>query len=55
MPSLCVRRRYRKSVNVRSHSENRLRGHSLHFGLSAPPTASQAFVPGVATETQDML
>src|SRR5260370_24152592 len=22
-------------------------GHSLHFGLSAPPTASQASVPGV--------
>src|SRR5579859_909510 len=27
-------------------------GHSLHFGLSAPPTASQASVPGVAIETQ---
>jgi hypothetical protein len=30
-------------------------GHSLHFGLSAPPTASQASVPGVARETHDML
>jgi hypothetical protein len=30
-------------------------GHYLHFGLSAPPTASQAFVPGVARERQDML
>jgi hypothetical protein len=27
-------------------------GHSLHFGLNAPPTASQASVPGVAIETQ---
>jgi len=27
-------------------------GHSLLFGLSAPPTASQASVPGVAIETQ---
>ncbi len=27
-------------------------GHSLRFGLSAPPTASQASVPGVAIETQ---
>jgi hypothetical protein len=25
-------------------------GHSLHFGLSAPPAASQASVPGVASE-----
>ena len=30
-------------------------GHSLHFGLSAPPSASQAFDPGVAKETHDML
>ena len=30
-------------------------GHSLHSGLGAPPTASQAFVPGVASETHDML
>lgn len=30
-------------------------GHLLHCGLSAPPTASQASVPGVARETQDML
>jgi hypothetical protein len=27
-------------------------GHSLHFGLSAPPTAAQASVLGVAIETQ---
>ena len=27
-------------------------GHSLHFGLSAAPTASQASVPGVVIETQ---
>ena len=27
-------------------------GHSLHFGLRAPPTASQASVPGVVIETQ---
>jgi hypothetical protein len=26
--------------------------HSLRFGLDAPPTASQASVPGVAIETQ---
>ncbi len=26
--------------------------HSLHFGLSAPPTASQDSVSGVAIETQ---
>ncbi len=25
-------------------------GHSLHYGLSAPPTALQASVPGVARE-----
>ena len=30
-------------------------GHSLHYGLSAPPTASQSSVPGVAGETQTML
>lgn len=30
-------------------------GHSLHFGLSAPPAASQASVPGVASETRNML
>jgi hypothetical protein len=29
--------------------------HSLHFGLSAPPTASQASVPGVVIETRAML
>jgi hypothetical protein len=29
-------------------------GHSLHFGLSAPPTASQASAPGVARETHDV-
>ena len=29
--------------------------HPLHCGLSAPPTASQASVSGVARETQDML
>src|SRR6266436_3664027 len=28
-------------------------GHSLHSGLSAPPTASQASVPGVVRETHD--
>ena len=27
-------------------------GHSLHFGLSVPPTASHASVPGVAIEPQ---
>ncbi len=27
-------------------------GSSLHFGLSAPPPAPQASVPGVASETQ---
>jgi len=27
-------------------------GHSLHYGLSAPPTAPQASVPAVAIETQ---
>ncbi len=30
-------------------------GHSLHCGLSAPPTASQASFPGVARETHGML
>jgi len=30
-------------------------GHSLYYGLSASPTASQVSVPGVATETQGML
>ena len=30
-------------------------GHSLHYGLSAPPTALQSSVPGVAGETQTML
>jgi len=30
-------------------------GHSLHFGLNAPPAAAQASVPGVAWETPDML
>jgi hypothetical protein len=29
--------------------------HSLHFGLNAPPAASQASVPGVARETKGML
>lgn len=28
---------------------------SLHCGLNAPPMASQAFVPGVASETRTML
>ena len=30
-------------------------GRSLHYGLSAPPKASQAFVPGVAMETPHVL
>ncbi len=29
-------------------------GRSLHCGLNAPPTASLASVPGVASETQSM-
>ncbi len=32
-----------------------LLGHSLHCSLNAPPTASQASVPGVASEAQTML
>jgi hypothetical protein len=32
-----------------------LAGPSLHWGLNAPPTASQAFVPRVAGETRSML
>jgi hypothetical protein len=28
---------------------------SLHCGLNAPPTASQAFISGVTSETQSML
>lgn len=30
-------------------------GPSLHCGLNAPPAASQAFVPGVASAGQTML
>jgi hypothetical protein len=30
-------------------------GYSLHYGLNAPSTASQASVPGVASKTQSML
>jgi hypothetical protein len=29
------------------------RGRSLRYGLSAPPTASQAFIPGGARERQE--
>jgi len=34
---------------------DRYAGRSLHYGLRAPPTASQAFVPGVAREIHTML
>src|SRR6267154_6543242 len=43
----------RDSLNLGGNSKGD--GRSLHFGLSAPPTASQAFVPGVATETSHVL
>ena len=36
-------------------AEDPAAGHFLHCGLIAPPTASQAFVPGVARQTLDML
>ncbi len=35
--------------------EYSLLGHSLPYGLNAPPTASQAFVPGVANTIHNML
>ena len=35
-------------------ADNSGAGHSLHCGLSAPPTASEAFVPGVVRETHGM-
>jgi hypothetical protein len=37
------------------YGENKDSGRSLHSVLSAPPTASQASVPGAARETHDML
>jgi hypothetical protein len=51
---LIVKRR--KNVTVFTLRDSRKgAGRSLHCGLNAPPTASQASVPGVASETQSML
>jgi hypothetical protein len=36
-------------------AQDSVAGHSLQFGLSASPTASQASVPRVARQTHDML
>jgi hypothetical protein len=40
----------RTAIVFTSSDKNKGDGRSLHCGLSAPPTASQAFVPGVAME-----
>jgi len=39
----------------RQEYKSKYAGRSLHYGLSAPPRASRAFVPGVVSETQTML
>jgi hypothetical protein len=46
---LIVKRR--TTTVLTSNDKNKGDGRSLHYGLSAPPTASQAFVPGVTMET----
>jgi len=38
-----------------SDKRSTIAGNSLHCGLNAPPMASQASVPGVASETHNML
>ena len=50
---LIVKRRTTTVFTLRDNSKGD--GRSLHYGLNAPPTGSQAFVPGVASERQDML
>jgi hypothetical protein len=50
---LIVKRRTTTVFALRDNSKGA--GRSLHYGLNAPPTASQAFVPGVAMETPHML
>jgi hypothetical protein len=51
-PTDCQQERH-DSFTLRDNSKGD--GRSLHYGLSAPPTASQAFVPGVAMETPIVL
>src|ERR1700674_2569760 len=48
-PLLLVVKR-RTATVFTSSDKNKGDGRSLHCGLSAPPTASQAFVPRVAIE-----
>jgi hypothetical protein len=54
------RQRYALTIRITGFKFNNLLssqarvGHSLHCGLNAPPTASQASVTGVANETQTM-
>jgi hypothetical protein len=50
---LVVKRRTTTVLTLRDDSKGDSR--SLHYGLSAPPTAAQAFVPGVAVETPHVL
>jgi hypothetical protein len=47
---LSVKRRTTAVITSRDNSKGD--GRSLHYGLSTPPSASQAFVPGVARETR---
>jgi hypothetical protein len=46
---------FARTPSERDSLQNPVAGHSLHCGLNAPPTASQASIPGVASETQIML
>jgi hypothetical protein len=45
---LIVKRSATTVLTLRENSKGH--GRFLHYGLSAPPTASQAFVPGVAMD-----
>ncbi len=53
-PLLLIVKR-RTATVFTSSDKNKGGGRSLHYGLNAPPTASQAFVPGVAMETPHVL
>ena len=46
---------FARTPSGRDSLQKSVAGHSLHCGLNAPPTASQASIPGVASETQIML
>src|SRR5712692_733267 len=54
-PLILVVKRRGWATAIFALAESKDDGHSLYYGLSTSPTASQASVPGVATETQGML